>query len=103
MIPEAQGVLDCPLSRAMTKDGSARLLENLPADQHAADLAGAGADLIELGVAQQASGRIIVDIAVAAQALDGVERERGRALRRVEDRARRVLARGPARVAGARH
>src|SRR5512140_1520761 len=71
--------------------GSAGLVEDFPADQHAAEFAGAGAGVVELGVAQQAPGRIVVDVAVAAQALDGVERDRGRALRRIEDRARRVL------------
>jgi hypothetical protein len=30
-------------------------LEQLPADQHATDFAGAGADLVELGVTQQPS------------------------------------------------
>src|SRR5689334_16782669 len=56
---------------------SPRLLEDLPADQHPADLAGAGADLVELGVAQQAAGRVVVDVAVAAETLDRVERDRG--------------------------
>jgi hypothetical protein len=37
--------------------------------QHAPDLAGVGADLVELGVAQQAAGRIVVDVAVAAELL----------------------------------
>ena len=44
------------------------LAEQLAADQHAADFAGAGADLVELGVAQQAAGRVVVDVAVAAEA-----------------------------------
>ena len=51
-----------------------RLVEQFAADQHAADLAGAGADLVELGVAQQAPGRIVVDVAVAAEHLDRFER-----------------------------
>src|SRR5580704_3085355 len=72
---------------------SRRLVEDLPPDQHAADLARAGADLVELGVAQEAPGRIVVDVAVAAEALDGVESDRGRALGGVEDRAGGVLAR----------
>src|SRR5712691_13149808 len=76
------------------------LLENLPPDQEPPDLAGAGADLVELGVAQQAPGRKLVDVAVAAQELDGVERDLGGLLRREQDRARRVLARGLAAVAG---
>src|SRR5689334_10685096 len=77
--------LAAPRTRAGTDetDRSGGLLENLPADQHAADLARAGADLIELGVAQQPPGGIIVDVAVSAEALDGVERDRGRPLGRV--------------------
>src|SRR5229473_463678 len=48
--------------------GYARLREELPPDQHA-DLRGAGADLVELGVAQQPARREVVDVAVAAQRL----------------------------------
>ena len=47
-----------------------RLLEQLATDQHAPDFRGAGADLVELGVAQQPAGRVVVDVAVAAQRLD---------------------------------
>src|SRR5213595_3871950 len=71
-----------------------RFFEQFPPDQHATDFAGAGADLVEFGVAQQPPGRIVVDVAVAAEQLDGVERALRRLLRRVEDRAGRVLARG---------
>src|SRR5579884_663467 len=78
-----------------------RLVEQLAADQHAADLGGAGADLVELGVAQQAAGRKFVDIAVAAEDLHGVEGSRGGFLRGIEDRAGGVLARCLAAVAGA--
>src|SRR4051812_10984025 len=60
------------------------LFENLPADQHAADFAGAGADLVELGVAQEPPTGEIVDIAVAAQTLDRLQRHPGRALGGVE-------------------
>ena len=77
--------------------------EQFAPDQHAPDLAGAGADLIELGIAQQPAGRIVVGIAVAAEQLDRVERHAGRVLRRVEDRAGGILARGLAAVAGSRH
>ena len=69
-------------SRRRLSDLSSRFREQLPADQHAPDLARAGADLVELGVAQQAAGRVVVDIAVAAEKLDGVERDRGRLLGR---------------------
>src|ERR1700727_2756892 len=79
---------------------SPRLLENLAADQHAADFAGAGADLVELCVAQQPPGRIVVDVAVAAEALDGFERHPGRAFGGVKDGAGGVLARGLAAIAG---
>src|SRR5580698_5986899 len=80
-----------------------RLLKNLPPDQHAADFAGAGADLVEFGVAQQAPSGKIVDVAVAAEALDGFERHPGSALGGIEDSAGGVFARGLAAVAGARH
>src|SRR5262249_34045408 len=69
----------------------AGFLENLPPDQHPPDFAGASADLVELGVTQQPPGRIVVDVAVAAEALDGVERDLGRLLGGVKDRAGRVL------------
>src|SRR5918995_831842 len=36
---------------------STRLLEQLPPDQHPPDLAGSGADLVELGVAQKTARR----------------------------------------------
>src|SRR4029079_19604379 len=51
-----------------------RLFEQFPTDQHAADFGCAGADFVELGVAQQPPGRVVVDVAVAAEKLDGVER-----------------------------
>src|SRR5687768_13755011 len=79
---------------------SSRLREQLAADQHAADLAGAGADFVELGVAQEPAGRIVVDVAVAAQKLDGVERDQRRLLGGVEDGTGRILARDLAAVAG---
>src|ERR1700719_4250891 len=72
---------------------SGGLGEDLAADQHAADLRGAGADLVELGVAQQPPGREVVDVAVAAEDLHRVERQRRRLFGRVKDSARSVLAR----------
>src|SRR5690606_19457518 len=80
---------------------SARLAEQFAADQPAADLRSAGADLVELGVAQEAAGRIVVDIAVAAEALDRFERHPGRPLGGVEDDAGGILARRVAAVARA--
>src|SRR5262245_44820089 len=98
-------VVDTAAGRFAPRGAAAlgRLLEQLAADQHAADFAGAGADLVELGVAEQPPGRIFVDIAVAAEELDRVERALRRLLRGIEDRAGGVLARGLAAVAGLRH
>src|SRR5262249_36958482 len=79
---------------------SARLVVELGADQHAADFAGACADLVELGIAQQPSSRIVVGVAIAAEELDRVERHCSRALGREQDRACGILARGLAAVAG---
>src|SRR5512134_3861320 len=47
------------------RPGSGGGLEQLAADQPAADLAGSGTDLVELGVAEQPPGRVLVDVAVA--------------------------------------
>jgi len=47
--------LDCFVASLLAMTGSVqsgRFLEQLPPDQHAPDLAGAGADLVKLGVAQ---------------------------------------------------
>ena len=44
-----------------------RGLKQLTADEHAPYLLRAGANLVELGVAQQPTGSIVVDIPVAAQ------------------------------------
>ena len=62
-----------------------------------------GADLVELGVAQQPSGRIVVDIAVAAEQLDRIERRPRRRLGAEQNAGRGILARGVAAVAGRRH
>src|SRR3984957_21265169 len=75
------------------------LREQLPPDQHSPDFARPGADLVELGVAQQTPERIIVGVAVAAENLDRVERDLGCALGGIEDRARGVLARRLAAIA----
>src|SRR3546814_3719804 len=74
------------------------LLKNLATDQHAPDFRRAGADLVELGVAQQAAGRIVVDITVAAENLDRVQRQLGRLLGREENGAGGVLEIGRAHV-----
>src|ERR1043166_4314031 len=82
---------------------SNRLLEQLAADEPAADFAGAGANLVELGVPEQPAGGEIVDVAIAAQALDGLQRQPGRLLRREQNGAGGVLAGGVAAIAGLRH
>ncbi len=43
-----------------------RLVVQFAANQHAANLRGAGANLVQLGVAQNAAGRVVVDVAIAA-------------------------------------
>ena len=51
--------------------------EELSPDQHATNFARSGADLVKLGVAQQAPGGVLVDITIAAKQLDGIERHLG--------------------------
>src|SRR6516162_5942977 len=91
----------CRSPSRLCRRRSRRLLVDLAADQHAADLARAGTDLVELGITQQPPGWKIVDVAVAAETLDGFERHPGGAFGRVEDRSGRVLARDAAIVAAA--
>src|ERR1700733_1798927 len=71
-----------------------RLVEKLSADQHATDLRGPGADLVELCGPPQPAGGKFVDIAVAAQRLDRLAGHPGRTLGRIEDGAGGILARG---------
>src|SRR5436309_1172516 len=61
--------------------------EELAAYQPAADLGRAGADLIELGVAPQAPGRRLVDVAHAAECLDRLAGHPGRLFGRIQDGA----------------
>src|SRR5436309_14558032 len=79
---------------------SGRLGKQLPSDQPATDLGSSRADLVELRVAPQATGRVIVDVAVAAETLDRLARHPGRFFGAVENGASRILARGFAAVAG---
>src|SRR5471030_88658 len=67
--------------------------EQFPADEHSADFRSAGADLVQLCVAPQTTGRGLVDIAHAAQGLDRLARHPGGFLGSVEDGAGGVLAR----------
>src|SRR6476661_2243304 len=66
--------------------------EQLAADQHAADLAGAGADLVQLGVAPQPAQRVVVDVAVAAEHLDALAGHPRRLLGAPQDHRGAVLA-----------
>src|SRR6516225_957720 len=81
---------------------SHRLGEQLAPDQHAADLAGAGADLVELGVAPQAAQRVLVDVAVAAEDLHALAGHPRRLLGGPEDDRGAVLAHLP-HMPGAEH
>src|SRR6476620_11690214 len=81
---------------------SARLLENLAPNQHASDLARPCPDFVELGIPQKSASRKVVDITVAAKALDRLEGHPGRALCRIQDCAGRILARGASLIAGTR-
>src|SRR5437667_11909301 len=79
---------------------SGRLGKKLPSDQPAADLGRSRADLVELCVAPQAPGRVVVDVAVAAETLDRFACHPGGFFGGVENSAGRGLARGFAAVAG---
>src|SRR3981081_4563127 len=80
--------------RAVTPGISRRFLEKLPAGQPGPERAGAGDELVKLGVAQQPGGRIVVDVTVAAEQLDRVERALRRLLGCIENGAGCILARG---------
>src|SRR5204862_7420448 len=79
---------------------SGRFGKQLPPDQPAADLGRSRADLVELRVAPQAPGRIIVDVAVAAETLDRLARHPGRSFGGVENAPGRVLPRCFPAIAG---
>ncbi|KAL1835707.1 hypothetical protein VTK73DRAFT_5446 [Phialemonium thermophilum] len=66
------------------------LLVEGPPDDHPPHLRGTRADLVELGVPQDARRRHLLDVAHAAQHLDAVERALGGPLGGVEDGARAV-------------
>src|SRR5690606_30281344 len=74
------------------KSPSSRFVEQLAADQHAADFAGTGADLVQLGVAPQAACGKFVDIPVAAQDLYAFAGHPGRLLGAIQDHGGAVLA-----------
>ncbi|OIQ86770.1 hypothetical protein GALL_313590 [mine drainage metagenome] len=66
--------------------------EQLGPDQHAADLAGAGTDLVQLGVAPQPAERIFVDVTVAAEDLDAFSGHPGRLLGAPQNHRGAILA-----------
>src|SRR6476659_6800724 len=66
--------------------------EQFTSDQHATDFACARSDLVELGVAPQATRRILVDVAVAAKRLYRFSGHPGRLLGSIENGAGCVLA-----------
>src|SRR5690606_9818198 len=76
--------------------------DQLAPDQHAPDLVGACADRIQLGIAQDAAGGVLVDVAVAAQRLDRLQRHLHRGLAGVQQAAGGVDARAVAGVVVAR-
>src|SRR5919201_6138749 len=61
-------------------------------DDHALDLVRAFVDLGDLRVAHHALDRVLGDVAVAAEHLDGLDRDRHRGVGREQLRHRRVLA-----------
>src|SRR5258706_13957452 len=89
----AGGVLAGRFSRctASVLGSSGGFFEVLPPDQHAADLRSTGPDLVQLGVAPPAPGRILVDVAVAAQNLDGFTGRPGGTLAPAQDCPRPTL------------
>src|SRR5690606_35770882 len=92
-----------PNDRQGARGDLAALLEQLPADQHSPDFTGAGADLVQLGITQQATGGVVIDIAVAPEDLDSIQRGAGRLFGGIEDHPGGVLPAGPAEVATASH
>src|SRR5438552_12148005 len=61
-----------------------RLVEQFATDQHPANLRRTSADLIQLGIAPQATGGIVVDVAIATQRLDRLASHRCGFFRRIE-------------------
>src|ERR1700720_2485297 len=80
-----------------------RPVAQLAAHQPPPDLGRAGADLVQLGIAPQAPGRVFVNVAVAAERLNRLTRHPRRLLGCVEYRTRGVLARHLAAIAGLGH
>eukprot|EP00123_Amoebidium_parasiticum_P000743 comp11632_c0_seq1/m.6138 comp11632_c0_seq1/g.6138 ORF comp11632_c0_seq1/g.6138 comp11632_c0_seq1/m.6138 type:complete len:307 (+) comp11632_c0_seq1:463-1383(+) len=68
------------------------------ANQQPSDLAGAGTNLIQFGIAQNAASRVVVDVTVAAKDLDGLQSHLCCRLGRVENHTGTVLAADVARI-----
>ena len=62
-----------------------RFVKEFAPDQHPPDLAGSGADLVQLCIAEQAAGRVFIDVAVAPQDLDRLQRHPGGLFGGVQD------------------
>src|SRR5690606_11482819 len=96
-------VLSLPSTARGLRAASCGFLKQLPPDERAADFLCACTYLIQLGVAQQPTGREFVDVAVAAERLYGFERRLSRPLAGEQDGRRGVLACRAPLVAGSRH
>src|SRR5678816_2681460 len=77
----------CPAAAA-----SRRLRKQLPTDEHPADLGRPRADLVKLRVTPQSCDRVLVDVAVADQRLNGRPQRPGCLSGRGQVGARGVLA-----------
>src|SRR5205085_12674571 len=71
--------------RPLCHRSSARFLEQFPADQPAANFGCASTDVIKLRIAKKAARGEFVDVAVATEALDCLERHPHAFLRRIEN------------------
>src|SRR2546426_12669134 len=80
--------------------GSLRFGKKLAADEPAADLGGAGADLVELGVAPETPGWRLVYVAHAAHRLDRLAGHPGGLFGGIQDRARGILSRRLSSIQG---
>src|SRR4029453_17368762 len=78
-------------------------VEQLSPDQHAADLASPRADLIQFRIPQESARGVVVDVAVATERLDSVERARRGSLGREQDAACGIESCRLSTVAGARY
>merc|ERR1711879_331751 len=68
-----------------------KLLGEVASNQHAADLTRTSPDLVELGITQQPTGRVLIDITVPSETLDRLTRHPRRLLSRVQDHSSAIL------------